>query len=213
MEASKLADEFNRHVSALPGFDPRTTPKITFLDCEVLVIDEGGRQQRGMLVEKMIDDGKYTKWNSNGGHVKGQAAANNSHHPIDVERELARLTIGANASAGAAAIDHTIGLDLGAIEEEEEEEEEESESDEERKSDDDESADEGAQEVGGGLATVPTEAFPQAFSHFTHRFTGRKMLVCDLQGVYNTSPLPLFELTDPAIHYASTSDRQGVFGT
>lgn len=54
---------------------------------------------------------------------------------------------------------------------------------------------------------------PQAFSHFTYRHTQRKMLVCDLQGVYNEacSP-PLFELTDPVIHFKSSSGRSNVFG-
>jgi len=52
---------------------------------------------------------------------------------------------------------------------------------------------------------------PQAFSCFTYRFTKRKMLVCDLQGVLDISQSPpLFELTDPAIHYTSRSGQSGV---
>jgi len=47
---------------------------------------------------------------------------------------------------------------------------------------------------------------PQAFSCFTFFFTQRRMLVCDLQGVLDTSQSPpLFEFTDPVIHYKSRS--------
>ena len=54
---------------------------------------------------------------------------------------------------------------------------------------------------------------PQAFSHFTHRYTKRKKMVCDLQGVLNKSASPpVFELTDPVIHYASTRGRKNVYG-
>ena len=54
---------------------------------------------------------------------------------------------------------------------------------------------------------------PQAFSCFTYRYTKRKMLVCDLQGVFNTSSSPaLFELTDPVIHYSSATGRKNVYG-
>jgi len=38
-------------------------------------------------------------------------------------------------------------------------------------------------------------------------------MVCDLQGIFNTDMVPpTFELTDPAIHYASTKGRRVVFG-
>ena len=52
----------------------------------------------------------------------------------------------------------------------------------------------------------------QAFTHFPYLYTNRKVMVCDLQGVYNAdaSP-PTFELSDPAIHYGSKR-RQMVFG-
>ena len=38
-------------------------------------------------------------------------------------------------------------------------------------------------------------------------------MVCDLQGIFNTAvDPPTIELTDPAIHYASTKGRCMVFG-
>jgi len=53
----------------------------------------------------------------------------------------------------------------------------------------------------------------QAFTHFTYRFTNRKVLVCDLQGVFKHDDTPpLFELSDPAIHYSSRTGRTRVFG-
>ena len=49
---------------------------------------------------------------------------------------------------------------------------------------------------------------PQAFSHFTYIFSKRKYLVCDLQGVLSEdSNEPVFELTDPVIHYSEMTNR------
>jgi hypothetical protein len=42
------------------------------------------------------------------------------------------------------------------------------------------------------------------------------MMVCDLQGVLTPAARagkpPMFELTDPVIHYASSTGRRGVYG-
>ena len=49
---------------------------------------------------------------------------------------------------------------------------------------------------------------PQAFSHFSFMFSKRKFLICDLQGVLSTDmDEPLFELTDPVIHYSEMTNR------
>jgi hypothetical protein len=51
-----------------------------------------------------------------------------------------------------------------------------------------------------GLGAKPAD-YLQAFAHFSCRLSNRKLLVCDLQGIYDdTAVPPLFELTDPAIH-------------
>jgi len=63
--------------------------------------------------------------------------------------------------------------------------------------------------------TVQAADIPQAFSHFTYRYTRRKMLVCDLQGVLSaplSTETPLFEFTDPVMHYWSHTGRKNVFG-
>merc|ERR1719220_805855 len=47
---------------------------------------------------------------------------------------------------------------------------------------------------------------PQAFTHFSHRYSKRDYLICDLQGVMDMSAAePCFELTDPAIHSVQRS--------
>jgi hypothetical protein len=187
--ASYLADEFNRRLCALPGYNVETTPKIAFLKCSVLVLMDpdwaGGL--RGVLVEKKLDTDRHgwTKWNSNAGGVDGRAA----HAPLDVDYELAKLM--GKMDMGTA----------GAILEGDSDEEDES-------SDDDD----------GFVASEHTNSpkpsdYLQAFTHFTHRYTNKKVMVCDLQGVFDdeASP-PTFELSDPAIHYASTTGREMVYG-
>jgi Alpha-kinase family len=63
------------------------------------------------------------------------------------------------------------------------------------------------------MLNIPPSAYMQAFSHCTYEFTNKKVLVCDLQGIYNTDFCPpTFELTDPAIHYRSAKDRKMVYG-
>jgi len=89
---------------------------------------------------------------------------------------------------------------LDAIAEDDEEYEEE---------DDDEDA---ASETDAPISINPAD-IPQAFSHFTHRYTNRKMLVCDLQGVLTKShSAATFEFTDPVIHYKSNRGRKNVYG-
>jgi hypothetical protein len=62
------------------------------------------------------------------------------------------------------------------------------------------------------LHFTPNEV-AQAFSHFTYWATGRKRLVCDLQGVYDET-LHELQLSDPVIHYYNPNkeDRRYVHG-
>lgn len=47
---------------------------------------------------------------------------------------------------------------------------------------------------------VTQDEVAQAFSHFTYVHSAKKLLICDLQGVYD-SQNKLFRFTDPVIHY------------
>ena len=47
----------------------------------------------------------------------------------------------------------------------------------------------------------------QAFSHFSYLATGRKRLICDLQGVYDKTTNTI-KFTDPVIHYFNYGDQE-----
>ena len=99
-----------------------------------------------------------------------------------------------------AKVQPLLELGLGTIGEEEEEEEEEEEADQEEEEQVQVVDEESRQQI-------IDDDVPQAFSHWSYHDTGgnkRRFLVCDLQGVLNSS----FELTDPAIH--SRRKRFGV---
>jgi len=116
------------------------------------------------------------------------------HLPIDVEAELKNVCQSKDTKR------------LAVLEEDSEEE-----SDSEAEQEENVNYEECEQDQYSGPAR-PSD-YLQAFTHFTYWFTNRKVLICDLQGIYNTdmSP-PTFELTDPAIHYHSKRGRQMVFG-
>uniref|UniRef100_A0A7S4VGU0 Alpha-type protein kinase domain-containing protein n=1 Tax=Ditylum brightwellii TaxID=49249 RepID=A0A7S4VGU0_9STRA len=82
---------------------------------------------------------------------------------------------------------------------------------------DEESEDDSSEDDCSGDKVEDDEVFtvadiPQAFSHFTYTYTKRKLLVCDLQGVLSTTTPPLFELTDPVIHFMSRRKMKSIFG-
>jgi hypothetical protein len=213
--AAYLALNFNARLRALPHFSEKTTPRIAFLPCTVLLLDDPSWPQgrRGVLVEKELDTGRYgwCKWNTNAGHVDGRVA----HVPIDVEYELKKL-------------DHNA---LGVIEEGDSEdgddmscegsdgnfqggdsEEEDDMSCEGSDSTFQDIAQQAIESEGSSEITKPSD-YLQAFTHFTYLFTDRKVMVCDLQGVFNTDMVPpTFELSDPAIHYSSKRGRDMVYG-
>lgn len=139
----------------------------------------------GFLVEEMIDPARYKKFNSNNGYVDGVSAAVPAAAPHALPETANVPTV------------------LGAIAEESDEEGEDA-------SDDESSS---AQAPPPSTLSISAADIPQAFSHFSHNFSKRKMMVCDLQGVLETdcSP-PVYKLTDPVIHYSSSRGRTNVFG-
>ena len=198
--AGRIALKFNERLATIPGVTS-STPRIKFLDCHVYVLYDNLLGRTGVLVEKMLDTRKlkWKKWNSNNGYVDGLTGVPDA--VPDMPDEDTPIE-GVFAS-----------LDLGAIAEEDEEEEEESESDEELLEEDTRdltSATASDRRVGVKFTVAD---IPQAFSYFSYSQSGRKYLVCDLQGVLDeSSETPCFELTDPVIHYRSISGRKNVFG-
>ena len=191
--SSYLAKEFNLAVRKLPNFNPYQTPQIEFLECGVYVVRLPSGVLHGYLVEEMLDVKQYRKWNDNAGGVDGYVLRRgiNLHRPDDIPAVPERL---------APVI--------------EENDEDESDDDGEGDDDDDERIDPyemGNEPLLGTTAAQPSHEdescgycgsknirlndFPQAFSHFTYRYTRRKLIVCDLQ----VGSSPLFSCLDACL--------------
>ena len=205
--AAYLADEFNRRLRSLPGFSERSTPKMSFLECSILILNdpdtEGGF--RRVIVEKKLDTARHTwtRWNDNSGWVRVAPAP-----LLDVDRELATLmgAMDLGTAGGYAEVDSedNPGDDGGweFIAESERDWSDDSELEFTTKA----------------VPTEPTNMFHpsdylQAFTHFTHGYTNHEVMVCDLQGVYDEEAIPpTIELTNPAIHCAARTSRETING-
>ena len=68
--AQQMARRFNDKLLAIPGIDKKVTPRIEFLDCIVMILQNNqNTSAKFLLVEKMLDHTKYKKWNNNDGYV------------------------------------------------------------------------------------------------------------------------------------------------
>ena len=145
-------------------------PRIFFLECFVY----GGDGQY-FLVEKRLNQANYRKWNDNAGGVDGISRANLHFIPLT----------------------HNVGV----LEEGDEDEVDEDEEDElaHEKVDDKELSPLVDARILDLQKRVLDIDVPQCFSHFTHVFTQREKLVCDLQGELVGGIR--FECTDPCIHH------------
>jgi hypothetical protein len=182
--ARRLATEFNDKLDETQRVHSKT-PRVTFQDCSVYQLKDNNFGTLSVLVESKLDDSQWHKWNSNNGFVEGMKQAPR----YTQEKMRTSLTTFAFAENG-----------LGTIEEGNEEEKE----------------DETDQYDRTALRHLPirftASQVAQAFSHFTYWASGRKRLVCDLQGVYDRSA-NLLKFSDPVIHYHDLSDnRSGVHG-
>lgn len=197
--ASRFADYFNAEIDALvEHFDPehhgwiRKMPRIKFLEPLVVEVVQDDGKELNILIEPQLE-GKYEKFNNNMGYVKGRAendkfrSLNHTMNQLDIIN-LFNQRLRFEKGNG-------IGAGIGAIEEGSEEEEE--------------SEDEGivfdtkvSEPDQGEYRDVHPKHFPQAFSHFTYEKSKRKLMVVDLQGVFqeNKDGSTKYVLTDPVIH-------------
>ena len=213
--AAKIARVFNERLATIPGVTERT-PRVAFLECCVYVLDDARLGRTGVLVEKMLRNHEtgWKKWNGNNGYLEGAKTARAARETRDV---FPAAPLPARPAAARVMKPRRLRppplapVALGAIAEGDEDEA--SESDEEFLGQDvRELAKATADDFDVGVEIAPGDV-PQAFSCFSHKYSGRRFLVCDLQGVLDAaSSPPCFELTDPAIHYKSASGRTHVFG-
>uniref|UniRef100_A0A7S2JX26 Alpha-type protein kinase domain-containing protein n=1 Tax=Leptocylindrus danicus TaxID=163516 RepID=A0A7S2JX26_9STRA len=188
--AQRFALAFNKRLANVPFLVAECIPKIEFLDCSVYMIEHPRMGRVGLLVEQMLDIKRfeYKKWNSNNGFVDGR---HESKQNQEIKNDIA------------------VGNVADIIEEGDEEEDS---SVENCVSDDDEESLAGDNE--GDDFAFELADVPQAFSCFTYYYTKRKVLVCDLQGILDTSVTPpIFRMTDPVVHYRSSQHhRRYVYG-
>jgi hypothetical protein len=187
--AARLAEEFNQNLNHLYRVHP-ATPRISFLDCSVYELEtELDGDKQSVLVEERLDEAKWHKWNTNNGYVDGMTCA-----PVLSADQL------------RDAMTKQSQLDLIA----EDDEDEDNDEDVGKIYDRNASYDLNFVQVRGKKAAIiftPSEV-AQAYSHFTHTASGKKRLVCDLQGVYDEDKNVL-RLSDPVIHYHNDFNREG----
>lgn len=201
-QAAALADAFN---DALDALRATHVPRVRFLECRVYVVRDKVWGEYGMLVERRLDVARYVKYNNNAGRVlngdRAEGAAGGS---------VAPLLPPPGPAAGPA------GRISSVIEEGSDEEGWETATADTQSASDAELSPRtharARRPASSPRQIVPTDV-PQAFTHFTHAYTRGKMMVCDLQGVFEPRARPpTFELTDPVIHFASNRGRVNVYG-
>lgn len=240
--AERFNEQVRRRLSAIdPSNSQRARVfEIHFLPCSVYTFMENG-VERSVLVEEYLPHFRYMKWNGNNGYVRGRGGRDSAgfrsgppvtdmapdrrppprgHHPMgaileeeeredDDERDD---RAGSDSDGSIASLGECEPIDYGLQQ----------------------AVLDNISELhhGGGpggrrrwnpyahLVFDPkAEDFLQAFSHFSYTSSARRMLVCDLQGVMTRTPsrdgdivAGKFQLTDPVIHYRSSSGRKQVYG-
>ena len=197
MIAANMAEKFNQRLGMSPQIGEKV-PRIKFLDCYVYCFFV---QKRDFyyLVEKQLDNTQYKKWNDNKGGVHGQLRKPGFIQEGDED-----------GVEKATALKMLKNLNLKTVVSETIVEE----------NSEDEFSDEEISNPIPLIASRPkskllilNEEVPQAFSHFTYKWSKMDKIVCDLQGVLDTSQKPpVFEFTDPVMHYKSKSGRRNVYG-
>lgn len=193
VKAEKIARTFNTRLDGLEL--DSSFPRIKFLDCCVYeAVTEDG-VECAYLVERRPNPKNYRKWNNNEGGVDGQPTA-----------PAALTNLKDKILPPSPTIIKKGHLDI-IEEEDEEDDEEDDDEDFEGDMDNIEDDEDFQAKVHKTEAILRLEGqilpddIPQAFSHFSHVYTKRDQLVCDLQGELCVVDSKLmFLLTDPCIH-------------
>ena len=186
--ASRIAIEFNATLDALNCVD-KSTPRVSILDCSVYILDDINLGKNSVLVEEKLDQTKWMKWNSNNGFVAGMENAPTSNED-NIEGVIQSMN----------------DLDICTIEEEEDDEGRDVSSNGQSAKVETNNCNQHLSNVGAkshnkdkSLPEFSAFDVAQAFSHFSYWATGRKRLICDLQGVFDDGKNLLY-LSDPVIH-------------
>lgn len=204
-QASRLARKFNA-VLDRKGI-PKRYARIQFLECTFYTTYTPREGEYGLLCEDYLPAERWKKWTDNRGGIHNVAKRDEATHVASKTSCLEK----AFKVASTPLIKQLI------------EEDEESESDDEDLLEDvlfpdgSSSSKVKATTVRQVLTVddrrqigrILDEDILLAFSHWTHTYTKRECLVCDLQGVQFDGENPVFKLTDPAIH----SKKPGRYGS
>jgi hypothetical protein len=202
--ARRIASEFNKKLDSLFRVD-KSTPRVSFLDCSVYELYDKKMGWQSVLVEEKIDHEAWHKWNMNNGYIEGMDAAPEFNH----EKMSSALDHLANIELNVGENELTASGFIGDLDTIDECEEEDSlDNDDGNGNGDDSTAKKKIEAIKFSVSEVA-----QAFSHFSYLATGRKRLICDLQGVYDKTTNTI-KFTDPVIHYFNYSrqERENVHG-
>jgi hypothetical protein len=199
--ASEMAARFNAALEELkqsvgPGHPE--FPRISFLEPMVVKVRDGKLGEYGILIEPMLEVARYEKFNNNMGYVKGQSKVDS------LGISLGCLGLGERAN-------RIVGKPLGGIEEVEEDEDEDEDDEDAYEDDEDDCTKDLVDkqqklpcnlDLASGTFLWNDSDVPHAFSHFTYVRTTGKLMVVDLQGVFEQLPdgSKCFQLTDPVVH-------------
>ena len=201
--ASKIASAYNQRLDSIRRLDS-DTPRIEFVPCSVYRIQHHDGTALAYVVEPRLF-GKFSKWNSNNGWIReniipSPVKSTNLFPPglaTIKEEDETRVAIKEqpmqqkettdDVLMATVVSDSVIDLTTGD-------------------DDDDDGEDE------RDMLFVQADDVAQAFSHFSYTFERQRILVCDLQGVYDRQH-HMLRFTDPVIHYLNrANERVGTYG-
>lgn len=185
-KARECAEAFNRKLDSFPSLDPDTV-RVSFIDCYVYYLNDRNHGESAVVVEPKLE-GRFEKWNNNNGWMKESTPKKSRKSDTNSNHKMASIAEG-NENVDHSDTDENSGKENEVIVL------------------DDSDDDDGVIDLTGldDYITVTKNEVAQAFSHFSYVYSGKKMLVCDLQGVYDTQK-KLFRWTDPVVHYHNPSD-------